>query len=75
MLNNILTIDGALNSVLRPLDNIIELGRKYGWVKRVYIIGAGSSYYASMHSNLKSNICIYPTPSSEFMVRNLMGAD
>ena len=72
MLQDILEASVSLNSLSLMINDIRSLGSLHSGVGRVFLVGAGSSYYASMYAAshaLGSGLskCIYAVPSSEFI--------
>jgi len=72
MLQDISEIGTSLNALSTMINEIEELGSRYRNVSRVFLVGAGSSYYASMYAashalHAKLSKCTYALPSSEFL--------
>ncbi len=72
MLQDILEASESLNSLSLMINDIRRLGSLHSSVSRIFLVGAGSSYYASMYAASHAlsgglSKCIYAVPSSEFI--------
>ena len=80
MLQDILETPGSLDLLSLIVNNIRELGSLHRGLSKIFLVGAGSSYYASMYAASHAlsgglSKCIYVVPSSEFIYNYSKMAD
>lgn len=72
MLQDIKEIGTSLSALMNVSSELMDLGSLFRGVNRLFLVGAGSSYYASIYAAshaLRGGLgkLVYATPSSEFI--------
>jgi len=71
IIQDISEVGASLRTLMNMVNDVVSLGSMYKGVSRVFLVGAGSSYYVSMyavtHALRSKGRCILAVPSSEFI--------